>query len=287
MNMSAGSSSRHRADLLQETAQRLGHTLDLALPQTPDETTAAVRHAVASGYERVLCAGGDGTLNLVASALLDTDCPLAIIPTGTANLLARELNIPLDPEQALRVAFAGPVRYLDVGMANGQPFLLMAGLGFDAQVVSEIVPHFKDYFGPLAYITAGLQVLARYKPSQFHLEVGGNQLVLPAWLVVVGNASHYGYELSLSPTARMDDGLLDVCIFAEHSAFDRLSQIGAVFAGLHEKHPNVRSFQTSHLTITAEPRVQLQLDGDLVGQSPVEIGMRASALPVVVPPTPC
>jgi YegS/Rv2252/BmrU family lipid kinase len=283
MNPMAGESSPELADLLRQVAARHDCQLTLALPASPEELYTVVRHAVADGDTRIFCAGGDGTIHHVVAALRDTDTPLAIIPTGTVNVLARELHIPLDPLDAMRVALAGRTRRVDVGMANGRPFMVMAGLGFDAEVITEVLPRLKELFGPLAYVTIGLQVLARYKPSQFRLEMDELCLSLPAWLIVVGNASYYAYELNIAPDARMDDGLLDVCIFAEHGAFERLTQIGALFAGQHTKQANVRYFRTRHLRIDAAPPVHVQLDGDAMGSSPVDISVLPSALTVVVP----
>jgi YegS/Rv2252/BmrU family lipid kinase len=223
MNLTAGSNSPSRLDQLYQTAKKIGYSLDIEVPRTPDEMSNVVTNAVKAGYDRVLCSGGDGTINRVVSILASTSVPLGIIPCGTMNILARELRIPLDPIQALQVALHGTIRSIDIGMANHQPFTLMAGLGFDAQVVSEIVPHLKGIFGSLSYIATGLQVITRYKRSLFHLDVDGNRFTIPAWLVVIANASYYGYEISLSPDARIDDGYLDLCIFAERNAFDRIA----------------------------------------------------------------
>lgn len=283
INPKAGSSGRNQVDLLSWLAQFAGHTLTVEAPKDADAATTIARHGVEAGYDRILAAGGDGTINRVVSALAETAVPLGIIPIGTVNVLARELGIPLDPVKALQIALGHRTRCLDLGVANGQYFTLMAGMGFDAKVVSEIVPRLKDLFGSLAYVTAGLQTLARHKPSQFYLTFDGKTIRFPAWMLVVGNASYYAYQLTVTPNARMDDGLLDIIVFGEQNALDRLSQIGAVFLGQHVKHPNIRYFQVSALSIAAEPRVHLQLDGDPVGKSPVEISMKHKALRVMVP----
>jgi len=282
-NPKAGPTNRCQVDLLSWLTQLAGHTLTVQLPETADDAATVAKRGVDEGYDRILAAGGDGTINRVVSALAETGIPLGIIPIGTVNVLARELNIPLDPVKALQVALGRRSRSLDLGMANGHSFTLMASMGFDAKVVSEIVPRLKELFGPLAYVTAGLQTLARYKPSQFYLTFDGKTVRFPAWMLVVGNASYYAYQLTVTPGARMDDGLLDIIVFGEQNALDRLSQIGAVFIGQHVKHPNIRYFQAPALSIAAEPPVHLQLDGDSVGMSPVEISVKHGALRVMVP----
>ena len=283
VNNDAGGNSQSDLDLLQQTALKLGHTLDVAVPTSAAQMLTRAQSALDDGYERLICAGGDGTINGLLPALLHSGLPLGIIPAGTANVLARELSIPFDPVQALSIALEGQVRPLDIGLANGSPFLLMAGLGFDAQVVAEIEPRMKELFGSLAYITSGLQVLTHYRPSNFTIEAEGEHFTVPAWLVVVGNASSYAYELEILPEARMDDGLLDVCIFAEHGALDRVTQLGAMLFGQHTEGRNVRYFQVTSLRISADPPVQVQLDGDHFGASPVDFLMQPSALQVVTP----
>jgi YegS/Rv2252/BmrU family lipid kinase len=283
LNPKAGASSRNQVELTGWMGRLAGHTLTVEVPKKAEDAMTVALRGVAEGYDRILAAGGDGTINRMVSALAETEIPLGIIPLGTVNVLARELGIPLDPVKALQVALHGRERRLDLGVANGQYFTLMAGLGFDAKVVSEIVPRLKELFGSLAYVTAGLQTLARYKSSQFYLTFNGKTVRFPAWLLVVGNASCYAYQLSIASGARMDDGLLDIIVFGEQNALDRLTQIGAVFIGQHIKHPNIRYFQAPAISIAAEPRVHLQLDGDPAGVSPVEITVKHKALSVIVP----
>lgn len=282
-NPKAGMSSRTQVELTAWMARLAGHTLAIEAPESAEDTVKVALRGAAEGYDRILAAGGDGTINRVVSALAETEVPLGIIPIGTVNVLARELGIPLDPVKALQIGLGDRIRSVDLGTANGQYFALMAGMGFDAKVVSEIVPRLKELFGSLAYVTAGLQTLARYKCSQFYLTFEGRTIRVPAWMLVVCNAGYYTYQLSIASGARMDDGLLDVIVFGEQNALDRLTQIGAVFIGQHVKHPNIRYFQTAALSVSAEPPVRLQLDGDTVGVSPVEIDIRRRALRVMAP----
>lgn len=269
---------------LELSARMHGHAIDVVTPTSADETICAARAGLTGGYDRILVGGGDGTVNGVATVLAGTKMPLGILPLGTVNVLARALGIPLDPQQALLVALGHTERRIDVGTANGQPFLLMGGLGFDGQVIAEVTLRQKELFGPLAYIAAGLQVLTRHKPSDFHIEAPGRAAVdVPAWLVIVANAGLYAYDLSITPEAQMDDGLLDICLFAERNVLDRLTELGAVLTGLHSLHPNVTLFRASRLHITASPNVPLQLDGDPAGISPVTFAVQPGALRVATP----
>lgn len=283
MNPKAGAAATARVGLPRLAELLDGHTLEVARPPTAADAEAAARRAIAAGCTRVLVGGGDGTVNGILPALLHTEAALGILPVGTVNVLARELHVPLELEPALQTAITGTPKQVDVGQANGKPFVLMAGLGFDARVVADVTPRDKEIFGPLAYITAGIGALANHRSSRFTLAMDDFTVQVPAWLMIVGNAASYAYELTLSPEARMDDGLLDVCLFAEQTALDRLTQLAATAVGLHTRHPNVILFRTRALRITADPPVAVQLDGDPAGQSPVEIGVLPGALKVMTP----
>ncbi|MHB9023868.1 MAG: diacylglycerol/lipid kinase family protein [Armatimonadota bacterium] len=278
-----GGSGSNYINSWRRTGAAEGHDLEIVVPSTPQKIPQLIRRACQHGVDRILMAGGDGTINHALSAVIECDIPLGIVPVGTANVLAREFGIPLAPEQAFRVACTGKVRRVDLGRANDRLFALTAGLGFDAQVITEIVPRLKDLFGPLAYITAGIQVLTRFKSSLFQLQFDGKELIVPAWMLIVSNAGYYAYQLTVSPAARIDDGLLDVVIFAEQSALDRLAQIGATVIGQHIKHPNVRYFQVRNLQVVANPPVRLQLDGDEAGSSPVDFSVLPGVLQVIAP----
>jgi diacylglycerol kinase (ATP) len=283
LNPKAGAAGNARVALPQLAALLDGHLMEVARPQSADAAEAVVRRAVADGCTRVLVGGGDGTVNSVLPALLGTDAALGILPVGTVNVLARELRIPLELEPALQTAIAGTPRQIDVAEANGKPFVLMAGLGFDARVVADVDPRDKEIFGPLAYITAGIGALANHKSSRFTIEMADLCVQVPAWLMIVANAGYYAYELTLTPETRIDDGLLDVCLFAEQSALDRLTQLAATAVGLHPRHPNITIFRTDALRVTADPPVAVQLDGDPAGASPVDIRVLPGALTVMTP----
>ena len=207
------------------------------------------------GFERVIVFGGDGTVDSVLPALAGSTTALGILPAGTANVLAREFHLPKGTKEALEIALYGNPRKIDLGMANGKYFALMAGLGFDAQVVSMVVPELKKILGPLAYVTSGLQSLSSYPKHQFQITMDDYSTTFCAWLIIVGNATTYGYDLAISPDSRIDDGLLDICIFGENNVFDRVTQLLATTVGLHSKHPNVTIFRTKSLHINSDTLV--------------------------------
>lgn len=284
-NPHAGRGAKFDPTILQPVAHALGWDLELIVPPHAGATVAAAQAAVDAGATRILAAGGDGTINCIARVLAGTPVQLGVIPLGTANVMALELGIPIDPVLALRIALHGEVRAVDIGRANERLFVLNAGLGFDAQVVTELVPRWKQLFGTMAYVATGLQVLTSFPRVTFHLVLPECDVRVPAWLLVVGNAGYYAYQISLAPEARMDDGLLDLCLFAETSVLDRITEISATLLGQQTHHPLVSYIRVRTVRILADPPVPLQLDGDPAGTTPVDISIWPRALHVVAPPT--
>jgi YegS/Rv2252/BmrU family lipid kinase len=253
---------------------------------TQEGVAEALREALAresADTARVVVAGGDGTIHAALPALADTGVPLAILPVGSVNVLARDLGIPTSLDAAIRVAGRGRERQIDLGYANGRPFALMAGIGFDAEVVRSVAPDLKNLIGSFAYVARGLQVLASYPQTRFHIEADGEEVEAAGWLAVVANASRYTYHWRLAPDARIDDGWLDLCFFASESALQTAGQVVATLGGRHSAHPGVRHLRAKRLRFHCEPDVAVQLDGDPAGSTPVEVTVAPGALTVMVP----
>jgi len=237
------------------------------------------------GHVRVVVAGGDGTIHAALPVLVETGVPLAILPVGSVNVLARELGIPRELDLAIAVARDGTPRRVDVGLANGQPFSLMAGIGFDAAVVRSVARPVKRLVGSFSYVASGLRLLASYRPSRFLIFADGRQVETQAWLAVVANAARYTYGWRLTP-ASIDDGWLDLCLFRDKSAGERIGQVMSVLRGRHSSHPGVEHLRARQFRFECEPPAPLQLDGDPAGMTPVEVGLLRGALTVLTPMAP-
>jgi len=246
---------------------------------------------------RVVVAGGDGSIHAVLPAVMNTPFPLAILPLGSVNVLARELGIPRSLAAAAQVVAAGEVRAIDLGVADGQsstgfgtpvpkqsrPFVLMAGVGFDAAVVHSLAPQTKNLIGSFAYVARGLAVLARYRPSRFRITADGETIETEAWLAVVANTPRYTYRWRLVPQAAMDDGWLDLCLFESRSSAAMLGQVAAALRNRHTTHPGMRQLRAGSFRFDCDPAVCVQLDGDAEGMTPLEVRVAPGALRVVVP----
>jgi len=262
------------------------------ITQERGDAERAAREAAGSGFEAVLAAGGDGTVNEIVNGLLAAGTPggalpLGLVPVGTQNVLAHELGLPAaDLDATLALLRAGRTRRIDVGQAGSRHFVLMAGFGFDAQVVREVLRPVKAFLGPAAYAFATVGALATYRSTQIRLRLDGEEVRSEAFLVVVANAASYAYrQIKLAPFAALDDGWLDVCVF-ERARGDRVgfaSQMMAVLARRHLRDPRVRYYRGKHLVLESDPPIQGQMDGDTFGETPVEISLLPCALPIFVP----
>ena len=266
--------------LAQRTAE-LGWQRPLWLETQIDEPgTLAAREAVTAGARTVIAYGGDGTVRGVAAGLEGSGATLGILPMGTGNLLARNLGIPLaNLNLAVEIALVGRERRIDLGIVeidvSGEDetpvrdvFLVMAGLGFDAEVMATVQPELKQKVGWLAYVVAGARrlrgrttgVVMRLDDEEpMHLRVRG---------VIIGNCGELTGGVQLMPEAEVDDGWLDIVVVAPR----RVVQWGAVVVSVlsrvrpravgRGRNPVVQHFRCRSLEIRAEKPLAIQLDGD-------------------------
>lgn len=233
--------------------------------------------ALAAGADVVLACGGDGTVRQVAQVLAGSGTALGLLPTGTANLLARNLAIPRDDTAcATRIALSGDSRPIDVGWitldnrAEEQVFLVMAGMGFDAAIMVGAHHQAKSRLGSLAYFIAGVRAGVRALSSQrlrIVLAVDGQpELHRQVRTVVVGNCGKLLAGLVLMPAAKVDDGLLDVVTIAPRGIIGWLGVTARVLSRRPGGHRIVQHWQGGTVTVIAENPEQAQLDGDPVGE---------------------
>ncbi len=187
--------------------------------------------AIEAGADLVIACGGDGTVRACAEALAGTSIPLAIVPAGTGNLLARNLGIPEDPARAVANACGGRRRHLDVGRVNGEAFAVMAGVGFDARMIADAPRKWKNRIGSLAYVASGLRHL-RDPNDPMRVRVDGKTIAEGHFTsVLVGNVGKVQADLRVFPDADPTDGRLDVLWVAVDGVWDWVAAAGAVLLG--------------------------------------------------------
>ena len=220
-----------------------------------------------SGEPVVVAAGGDGTLNAVVKGLAGKRTALGILPTGTMNVFARELGLPVDQlKGAFEVINKGETVDVDLFAMNGAPFVQMAGVGFDAQVIEETTWEAKKALGPLAYLMSAMKVLGDKPPKmRVHFDEGP---VVEGVAVLVGNGSLYGGQVRLFGKADNADDLLDVLVFEEAGykvVADSLA--GLARGGFDEKMETVGYHQSSGLRVECDRDIPVEVDGELWGKT--------------------
>ena len=244
-----------------------------------DPGTGQARQAVKDGATLICPLGGDGTVRAVATALVGTEIPMGLLPGGTGNLLARNLNLPVDSiEAALKVALTGQNKRVDVGRlsvdTSGEDehpdehiFLVMAGVGFDAAIMADAPERLKKTVGPLAYAFSGLKNL---RGPQFRVRIRIDQdpeLSRRARSVVVGNCGKLTGGLVLMPQAQVDDGWLDAVILSPTGIVSWAAVAGRVISRRRKGHERVDHHRLRSVTIRCDLPQEVQVDGDTIGQA--------------------
>jgi YegS/Rv2252/BmrU family lipid kinase len=248
----------------------------------PGEAETLARHAVQEGFEKIIAAGGDGTIHEVVNGLANSTATLGLLPIGTVNVFAMELGLPSNNLDLCWDIIRGDhTRLVDLPSANEKYFVQLAGVGLDAQVVKETSARLKRNFGPLSYLISAAQVASR-RPPRLFIE-SEDTSVEEGSFVLVGNGRRYGGPFPFFKQAVIDDGLLDVVVFKQLGYLEIIKYLQDVFFSSEIRLPEVEYFQTRALRVTSEQPVPVELDGELVGNCPVEFQMRERALRVLTP----
>ena len=251
------------------------------------ETTSAdhARHeavAAAEAGEAVAGMGGDGLIGVLAGVLCGADVPLALLPRGRGNDLARVLGIPTDPAEAARVAVQGKERLIDVAEANGRSFVGIASYGVDSDA-NRIANEAKLLRGNLVYLYAALRALAEWKEARFEVTVDGERHSFRGCAVAVANSKAYGGGMYAVPHAELDDGQLDVIVTTSISKIGCAKLVGRAFDGSHVTHPALQFLRGREVEIDADRPFEVYADGDPIADLPVRIRVAERVLRVMVP----
>jgi len=269
-------------DRVLAVAADLGWQIKVVETHARGDATRLAADAARAGLPMVLVAGGDGTLNEVVQGLAGTDTAVGPIPLGTMNVWVRELGLSLDPAETMRELLLGQVRRIDLGRVNDRYFLLMAGLGFDAEAMHAVEGQPKRRFGPAAVLAAGALAALRTRGSRLRVRADGRILSTNAALVTIGNTRLWAGAVEITHRASAADGLLDVCIFPGQSLLTKLRHLCLVFIGRHAEDPEVIYLQVRELHVAARPALQLQVDGEPLGVTPIRVEVVPGALRVLV-----
>jgi YegS/Rv2252/BmrU family lipid kinase len=292
--------SEKRLKALLKTLYDYGIRAETAITQPSQETSLNLENK-----DLLIIYGGDGTLHEAIPEAVKWQVPVALLPAGTTNVLARELGIPRNPERALSLVSQRKLLKIHLGWGDwrksgtglqgpvpdflspispsqaGRYFHLMAGVGFDGDVISRTSQHLKKALGMVAYWLVAHVSLLKYPMTPFELSLEGE--VHQGTFAVIGNARKYGGELHRTPKASVQENCLDVCLFTSRQRWRYLLYLWGVLSGRHLRYPDVLYRKVQHLKVSSDRPVPIQMDGELIGHSPMEFSSCREGLEVVVP----
>jgi diacylglycerol kinase family enzyme len=287
--------ARRRVELATVIARDLPQPVDVMVSARRGHARELAAAAVRRGDALVVAWGGDGTVNEVASALVSTHTALAIVPTGSGNGLARELNVARDPRRAIAEAVAAQARPVDAGMLGGRLFFSIAGVGFDAHVAACFDRTERGRRGFSTYVRVSARELMGYRCAAYRLEATGPQQqgaiaagparsparvdsaigpreVHRALIVTFANSAQFGNGARIAPGAKVDDGLLDMVVFEESSRLATICALPRLFAGGLARLRGLAIQRVARARVDSEAPMRFHVDGE-----PVQGGTRLDA----------
>ncbi len=263
--VAGGGRARHMKLIIDDIMKDNEIKYDIVLTTKPKDATNISKAAIQKGYDTLVAVGGDGTVNEVAMGILESGAgTLGIIPSGTGNDLARTLDIPFDPKEAIDIIINGSKKKIDVGLVNNNLFLNIASIGLDSEVARNTEKIKKRIKSKIAYIIGVLNTLFSFKDKKIKLEIDDTPMDKNIFLVAVGNGKYYGGGLKILPMAIAEDGYFHVCVINKASKIKLLFLFPSIFKGKHIKFKkDVEIFKAKKIRIITEDKTYLNVDGEI------------------------
>jgi len=271
-----------------------GYKVEAFFTRQRGDAESLAREAIKKLPSLIIAAGGDGTVNEVINGMVGSEIPLAILPLGTTNVLAKELNIPENVKGALEIAVSSTPKTVSLGRIvqcsnfKNPPlppftkggmeglinpslvtryFMLMVGIGFDGEAVFGINETFKKFSGKGAYIYSGLKTLLTFNPGELTFDSDGK--TYHGYSAIIGNAAKYGGNFKITPDARLTDPFFYLCLFKGRKRSDTLRYLCGIVLGKHLRFKDVEYVKVS--TVEIKGNAHVQIDGDYFGMTPVKV----------------
>jgi diacylglycerol kinase (ATP) len=264
--------------------QSLGWQVELTPTAYAGHAINLAREAAEQDYDLVVAAGGDGTVNEIVNGIAHTRTALAALPFGTGNVWVRELKLPLRPLDAATSLGAGHILNLDLGLAGERYFLLMAGVGFDAAVTRAVHPEAKRKLGWLAYIVQALLTSREVHGIRARISLDGRVIKGRVLMVVVGNSRLYGGFVQITHHANLTDGLLDVAVIKGQDVRSAPLHILSILLRRYNLNPDMDYYRAREVQISSAMPLEVHVDGDPIGVTPMTFRVARGALRALVPP---
>ena len=269
-----------KAQNVQRLLDQSGLDVDLFLTEAAGHGQT-LANEIAASVEVLVCVGGDGTVNEVANGVVDAghDTPILIIPTGTTNVIFREIGLPGDLKSQVKLAIDSSVRLFDLGRAGERFFIMCAGAGFDAAIVDTISKtRTQSGITMLSYITATLRETFRYPFPRMRVTIDGKDFDEDATFVVIANMQRYGGVFRLCKDASPHDGMLDVCCLHGTRVRDLARYAWGAFRQNLMDYNDIVFYRGKQIKLEADERVLVQVDGDRGGELPMLFTLMPSAV---------
>lgn len=261
INPISGTRSKAGLDrMVIDSLSPLGWEVEVVYTKGHGDATRLALAAIEKKCDAVLAAGGDGTINETAAALCGTGVVLGILPCGSGNGLARHLGIPIDLREGLKVIHEDHPTDIDYATVNDRKFFCTCGVGFDAAVSAAFAR--KKTRGKFTYLQSTFEAYANYEPEFYTIRANGKKLTEKAFLVAVCNASQYGNNAYIAPSASINDGLLDVTIIHAGNTLSTALVGVDMMTGMIERNMLIQTFRTDNIIIERERRGPSHLDGE-------------------------
>ncbi len=275
--------NRDRSELMihaKEYLSTLGVPVELRPTQSAGHATELAREAVEAGYDLIIAAGGDGTINEVINGMANSNVVLGVLAMGTANVFALEMNIPAEIEAACEVIASGKVTTIDLGLAGDRYFSCMAGTGFDAHVIKKADSKFKRFLGALAYPIVAVREFIFYPFKKITVKLDDQPIPRKGYWIMVSNGQYYGGKLSLATYADMSDGYLDVTIFKYRGVGPALIYLLGIWKNRMSSLMSIEQFQCKKIVIEKGRGASVHVDAEYLCEAPIEIQVAPQALRV-------
>ena len=258
--VSGNKSKKNIPDLIKQKFDENDYDVKIVFTQFAGEATQLVKKYINKGYKKIVAVGGDGTVNEVASGIVETEAVLGIIPLGSGNGLARHLKIPLKPQKALDLIKNAKPTKIDYGKINDRKFFCTTGVGFDAHighVFSKL-----DGRGFVNYIKATVSEFKRYQPKRYEISMNGTTIMRDAFLITFANASQYGNNAHIAPKADISDGKLDVAILRRFPLITAPGIGARLFLKNIDKSPFIETYKCDSIILKRKDADVIHFDGE-------------------------
>jgi diacylglycerol kinase (ATP) len=283
LNPSAGIWNKSNAAIFRVLREFEKHGIRMSPSPTEPKgsTVQQVRELLVDEPDLLVVWGGDGTINEVINGMYGSDIPLGILPGGTANVMVRELKIPTQVSRAVQVILSGKTRKISIGQANKRYFSLMAGIGFDSEVIRNVDWNLKKTMGTLAFGVSMLNSARTYNFPKFHVKVGSEKK--ECVFAVISNARGYAAYFQIAPQADISDEYLYLSLFKEAGFNNVLRYMMHAFNQSHMKLKDVEIIKVKRCEVIGPENVSVQVDGELIGNLPMKFRIHPNSLAVFCP----